>query len=74
MEFEKPYAYHESVFYLEICQWYENPCFDGATVSLDRYLQQIPRWKRYNLKQITRPFRSSASASAYSPIFEQNII
>jgi hypothetical protein len=40
-EFDKPYAYHETVL-LGICQWCGNPYFAVAAISLDVYLQQIP--------------------------------
>jgi hypothetical protein len=46
MEFEGIYAYHESGCSLEICQWCRGSCFEGAEVSLDVYLPQIPRRDR----------------------------
>jgi hypothetical protein len=46
MEFEGIYAYHESGCFLEICQWCSGLCFEGAEVSLDVYLPQIPRQDR----------------------------
>jgi hypothetical protein len=38
MEFEGIYAYHEPGCFLEICQWWGGPCFEGAEISLDVYL------------------------------------
>lgn len=46
-KFKKPYAYHESVCSLEICQCCREPSFSGAAVSLDGCLLQISRWDRY---------------------------
>jgi hypothetical protein len=42
MEFEKPYASHESGCSLEICQWCGEPCFAGAAISIDVYQPQFP--------------------------------
>jgi hypothetical protein len=47
MEFEGIYAYHDSGGFMEICQWCGGPCFEGAEVSLDVYLKQIPTQDRH---------------------------
>lgn len=35
---EKPHAYHESMYFFEVCQWCGEPCFVGTVVSLAGYI------------------------------------
>jgi hypothetical protein len=37
MESEKPYAYHELVCSLEICQWCGEPCFGNWWISATNF-------------------------------------